>query len=222
MSDIPNKESSPDPKPMYAYAETRDWPGYFAAAAGRPPRETLLEALDLFDKEGALSDGAERPLAVDLGCGEGRDTAELLRRGWRVVAIDGHKDAFKMIRARNDITNWDWLEMRESAFEECQIPACKFLNASFALPFCEPGWFGAVWKIITTAIEPGGRFAGQLFGMNDSWAKLPDRSHQTRAEVEALLKPFEIERLTEEERDGTDCTGKGKYWHVFHIIARKV
>ncbi len=222
MSDTQNKEQSSASKPMHSYAEVRDWPGYFAAAKGRPPRDTLLEALDRFEKEGALADGAERPLAVDLGCGEGRDTAELLRRGWRVVAIDGHTDAFQCLRARDDISAWDRLEMREAPFEACQIPACKLLNASFALPFCEPKWFDALWKVMTMAIEPGGRFAGQLFGVNDSWAKLPDRSHQTRDEVEALLKPFAIERLTEEERDGTDCTGEGKHWHVFHIIARKV
>ena len=209
-------------KPLYAYAETRDWPGYFAATAGRPPRDTLLTALELFEKEGIPPADGERPLAVDLGCGEGRDTAELLRRGWRVVAIDGHPDAFELLRARDDIEHWNRLEMRESAFEECQIPACLLLNASFSLPFCEPQWFGQLWKVLTLAIVPGGRFAGQLFGVNDSWAKLPDRSHQTRDEVEALFKAFEIEQLTEEERDGTDCTGQGKRWHVFHVVARKV
>ncbi|MEJ1932020.1 class I SAM-dependent methyltransferase [Nostoc sp. NIES-2111] len=31
--------------------------------------------------------------AVDLGCGDGRDTVELLRRGWRVLGIDGAQEA---------------------------------------------------------------------------------------------------------------------------------
>ncbi|MBX3324249.1 MAG: class I SAM-dependent methyltransferase [Phycisphaeraceae bacterium] len=208
-------------KPLYEFAATRDWPGYFAASAGRPPRETLLAALDLFEREGPI-DAADPPIAVDLGCGEGRDTAELLRRGWRVTAIDGHEDAFSHLQNRTDIAAWDRLDMRLSPFEECQIPRCRLLNSSFSLPFCHPDSFDRLWRVIVAAIEPGGRFAGQFFGPRDSWAKLPDRSHQSRDEVEALLKAFQIEQLTEEEREGTDCTGAGKHWHVFHVVAKRV
>lgn len=214
----PNHDPS---RPLYAYAATRDWPGYFAASAGRPPRDTLLGALERFEREGVPNGCVSPPLAVDLGCGDGRDTAELLRRGWRVVAIDGHEEAFERMGARTDIEHRDRLEMRLSAFEECQIPACRLLNASFSLPFCEPGRFAGLWKVLTLAIEPGGRFAGQLFGDRDSWAKLADRSHQTRDEVERLLRAFEVELLQEEDREGEDCSGTGKHWHVFHIIARK-
>lgn len=220
MSD--SQQTNRSSKPLYAYAATRDWAGYFAATAGRAPRDTLLGALDRFAAEGVPMENGSPPLAVDLGCGEGRDTAEMLRRGWRVVAIDGHEEAFECLQARTDIEHWDRLEMRLSAFEECQIPACHLLNASFSLPFCEPDRFAGLWKVLALAIVPGGRFAGQLFGDRDSWAKLPDRSHQTRDEVERLLKPFEVELLQEEEKDGTDCSGAGKHWHVFHIIARKV
>jgi len=206
---------------MHAYAEQRDWPGYFAVSSGRPPRETLVSALDRFEAEGIPPEDGERPLAIDLGCGEGRDTVELLRRGWRVVAIDGHPNAFEIMRARKDIEHWNRLEMRLAGFEEMQVPSCTLLNASFSLPFCMPERFDAVWKIISWSIEPGGRFAGQLFGERDSWAKLPDRSHQTRAEVERLLEAFEVEEFREDEREGETCSGEKKHWHVFHIIARK-
>jgi len=27
--------------------------------------------------------------------------------------------------------------------------------------------------------------------------------------------------LKEEEREGQDCSGVSKHWHVFHIVARK-
>jgi SAM-dependent methyltransferase len=214
----PNKPT----KPMHASAATRDWPEYFAASAGRPPRETVLSALERFGAEGIPPVEGERPLAVDLGCGEGRDTAELLRRGWRVVAIDGHPEALARMRARADIEHWNRLAMRESSFEEMSVPACLLMNASFSLPFCAPERFAAVWKVITFAIEPGGRFAGQLFGDRDSWAKLPDRSHQTREQAEALLRGFEVEEFREEEREGETCSGQKKHWHVYHIVARKV
>ncbi len=55
------------------------WVKYYTATEGRPPRPTLLAALDRFAAEGICG------IAVDLGCGDGRDAIELLRRGWRVI-----------------------------------------------------------------------------------------------------------------------------------------
>nr|WP_263972540.1 hypothetical protein [Pseudanabaena yagii] len=68
----------------------RDWSAYYQAVAGRPPRDTLLKALDLFELEKSTKSPR---LAIDLGCGDGRDTVELLSRGWKVLAIDGNTEA---------------------------------------------------------------------------------------------------------------------------------
>ena len=106
-------------------------------------------------------------------------------------------------------------------FEHLIIPECDLLNASFALPFCPPDRFGALWGSIVSALAPGGRFAGQLFGDRDTWAALPDRSHHTRAQVDQLLSPFGVEMLREEEQPGNDAHGNAKHWHVYHIVARK-
>ena len=214
--------SLPAPEmPVFAYAETRDWPGYFRATQGRAPRATCLEVLDLFDAEGVPGGSGPRPLAVDLGCGEGRDSAEMLARGWRVLAIDGNEMALDLLRHRPNITDHTHLAARLEKMENVHLPACNLVNASFCLPFCHPDRFDSLWERIVTAILPGGRFAGQLFGERDSWAVLPDRSHQTRQRVEKLLSGLKIERLDEEERDGEDCHGTAKHWHAFHIIARK-
>lgn len=202
------------------YAETRDWPGYFEVVLGKPPRETLLDALARFDAEG-FSEG----FAVDFGCGEGRDSAELLRRGWRVLAVDGHASAFEYLKKRTDFPRIarepDWFQTSVARFEDAPIPPCDLLNSSFSLPFVDPARFDDVWARIVAAVRPRGRFAGQLFGDRDTWASLPDRSHQSRARVEELLAPFEVEHFQEEERDGGDCTSAPKHWHVFHIVARK-
>jgi len=204
-------------KPAFVYATTRDWPGYFAVTQGRPPRDTLLEALNRFSSEPADRTRS----AVDLGCGEGRDTAELLRRGWKDRAIDGHPEGIQRLVARDDLAYPERLNTQLAAMERVELPRCDLLNASFSLPFCQPDHFDALWARIVEAIEPGGRFAGQLFGDRDDWASIEDRSHHTRSQVEALLTPFEVETLKEEERDGQDCTGAGKHWHAFHIVARK-
>lgn len=70
------------------------WATYYAKLRERPPRRTLLTALDHFGPAAAGS------LAVDLGCGDGRDVIEMLRRGWRVVAVDAEPEALKQLQAR--------------------------------------------------------------------------------------------------------------------------
>lgn len=206
-----------DLKPAFVYATTRDWEGYFKAIDGRSPRETLVDALDRFELE--PSDQAR--FAVDLGCGEGRDSAALLRAGWKVHAIDGHPDGIRRLVSRDDLGDPTQLTMQLGPFESVELPACDLLNASFSLPFCNPEHFEAMWTRIVDAIRPGGRFAGQLFGNRDSWASIPDRSHHTREQVEMLLGSFTVESLKEEERKGEDCDGTKKDWHVFHVVARK-
>lgn len=200
--------------PLPAIPLQREWPAYYDAVAGKPPRDTLLKALDLFEREGFAG------RAVDLGCGDGRDSVEMLSRGWTVTAIDGHPEALARFRMRS-IPHAERLTLVLAAFEETEIPGSDLVNASFSLPFCRPDRFGEVWERIVRAIRPGGRFAGQLFGERDSWASIPDRTHHTRAEAEALLRPFEVEMLVEDEKDGNDATGTPKHWHVFHIVARR-
>ena len=86
-----DQPSEPDLPPMRAqdFSEVQDWPGYFGAVLGKGARETLVAALESFAQEGFTGG-----LAVDVAAGEGRDTLELLHRGWRVVATDGHPEAF--------------------------------------------------------------------------------------------------------------------------------
>jgi len=198
------------------FSEVKDWPGYFGAVLGKEPRETLITALDSFARE-KFTGG----LAVDLAAGEGRDTLELLKRGWRVVATDGHPEAFLHLWPRVPEAVRAHLTTVEVNFEDMQVPHCDLLNASFALPFCEPRHFPGLWSQIVAAIHPGGRFAGQFFGSRDSWASLPDRTHHSRDEVLNLLEGFEIEMMNEEERDDPPDVRNPKHWQLFHVVARK-
>jgi SAM-dependent methyltransferase len=209
------------------YAAVRDWPGYFQVMLGKPARETLARALELFDKEKPPESGRT---AIDLGCGEGRDALELLRRGWTVTAIDSHPMAIDLLRgqaiacgAGSEGGVMDRLTTRIAPFDDPgwgRTPA-MLLNASYCLPFCEPGRFEAVWARVVGAIQPGGRFAGQLFGDRDGWAALPDRTHHTRGRLDGLFERFVLEDLREEERDDKDALGNPKHWHVYHLVARK-
>jgi membrane dipeptidase len=188
----------------------RPWGRYFAAA-GNEPRPTLLDAVARFSSPG---------LAVDLGCGAGRDTAELLRRGWRVVAIDREQEALDRL---HDLAGPDSarLETRLARFEEATWPPCDLVNASFSLPFCPPESFPALWQRIVDSLPPGGRFCGQLFGQHDDWAGSGVVVH-TEAEVAELLVPFEVERLDVFDDQGTTAVGTRKHWHLYHVVASKL
>ncbi|MGB3636169.1 MAG: class I SAM-dependent methyltransferase [Rivularia sp. (in: cyanobacteria)] len=205
----------------------RSWSDYYKAIANRPPRETLLTALTNFERD--LSK-AESKIAVDLGCGEGRDTVELLRRGWNVIAIDAEEEAITRLLQRSDI-NTKLLQTHVAQFENIRLPeSVNLINASFSLPFCEPKSFADLWNKIVCSLAHGGRFSGQLFGdtrsvmppaYRDSWAADSTINHHTLSDVESLLQLFEIESLKEEASDGKTALGKEKHWHIFHIVARK-
>lgn len=189
----------------------RKWSDYYQAVEGRPPRETLLMALAKFEVP---------QFAIDLGCGDGRDTVELLKRGWRVLGIDGEAEVIARLQSRPNI-DLNRLETRVMRFENLVLPTVDLVNASFCLPFCPPEHFSELWNKIVAALRVGGRFCGQLFGDRDSWATYPNMSHHTRSQVEELLQPFTVEVLQEEEHPGTTALGEQKYWHIFHIVACK-
>lgn len=204
--------------PITSQPLQRDWNAYYNAVEGRPPRETLLKALDAFEAEAT---GSER-FAVDLGCGDGRDTVELLKRGWRVLGIDAEPKALERLRQRTDC-ELSLLETQLNRFEAATLPAnVDLINSSFALPFCPPADFPRFWSEIVAALKPGGRFSGQLFGDQDSWASDGRITHLTREQVEQFLQPFEVESFEEENHPGKTALGESKHWHLFHIVARKL
>lgn len=188
------------------------WKGYYAKTSERPPRRTLMEAVARFARPGE---------AVDLGCGGGRDTIELLRRGWSVLAIDAEADALDFLRARPDLPAGAKLETLCRRFEDAEWPPVDLVNSSFALPICPQERFPELWAKIVRSLKPGGRICGQLYGERDSWAGDPGMTHMTRGAAEDLLRDLEVELFEEEESDGVTPRGKPKHWHIFHIVARR-
>lgn len=198
--------------------EPGGWASYYSKTGFRPPRPTLLRSLESFDREAAADDPR---LAVDLGCGNGRDIVEMLRRGWRVLAIDAEENAIEGLLARPDLPAKAKLEARVARFEDVSWPRADLINSSFALPFCPPERFPELWHRIVGSLQPGGRFSGHLFGDRDSWAGREGVAFQTRAELDALLAGLHVEHFEEEEEDGVTPRGSQKHWHIWHIVARR-
>jgi SAM-dependent methyltransferase len=195
------------------------WVKYYTATEGRPPRPTLLAALDGFAAEGICG------IAADLGCGDGRDAIELLRRGWRVIAIDSEPTALERLRVRKDLPQGAQLDLRGEKYEEANWGEVALVNSSFALPFCPPAAFPALWRKIESSIVSGGRFAGQLCGPRDSWATrgIDNRpiSFHDEAATRALFANYAVEIFDVEETDSVTPRGETKHWHLFHVVARK-
>ena len=151
----------------------------------------------------------------------GRATTErLLERGWDVLAIDGEPAAIEHLLAKVPEAKQEYLQTQVAKFEDVSLPAADLIHASLSLPFCAPEHFDAFWGKLVNAIRPGGRFAGQFFGIRDSWANEPDMTFHAETQVRTMLKDFEIEHFHEMDEDGNSASGP-KHWHVFTVIASK-
>jgi SAM-dependent methyltransferase len=190
-------------------SDSSRWTEYYRKTEGRPPRPTLRFALDRFAAPG---------FAVDLGCGEGRDTIELLRRAWSVLAIDAEAGAIEGLTARPDLPVAARLETRVARFEDAAWPEADLVNASFALFFCAAGAFDPLWRKIVGSLKPGGRFAGQLLGENDSWAGRRNVVIHDRVAVAGLLAGIHVEMHEIEETNSVTPRGEAKHWHIHHLV----
>ncbi len=235
------------PKKAMDYAAAFDWPGYFNAVANKPARETLVKALELFDAEdarakkgGSKAKRTSMRTALDLGCGEGRDTRELLRRTgdsrWHLMITDGSAQGLDILLNslrpnEHPRVNAACCLMQELprryprgiAVDANERPVAQvdLVNSSFALPFCPARELPALWKWIVDLIRPGGRFAGQFFGDRDTWAHVRKTTGVPRTRLDRMFSDFVFEELREEEKDDVTTMGEPKHWHVYHIVARK-
>jgi tellurite methyltransferase len=197
--------------------ERGNWVGYYEEQGEREPRDALMQALAMFE------DVRRRGLAVDLGCGQGFDTAELLRRGWEVVAIDATEEGIRRLRRRIPDEHSSRLRTVVSQMQDVDIPSADLVYASYSLPYCPPDVFPRLWGDLRAAIRPEGRFAGQLFGDRDTWAATErDMTFLDVASARELFDGMELESFEEEESEDEGWGDEIKHWHVFHAIARRV
>jgi tellurite methyltransferase len=194
------------------------WARYYAVTGERPAWQTVRRAIGLFAAErtaGPLS-------AVDLGCGAGRDARELLRAGWRVLAIDREAAAIAAMEAATEPQLRAALEGRVADLTDVDVPACHLVNASLSLPFLPPDTFWGTWQRILAALPVGGRFAAMLFGDRDGSVSDPSMTCLPPAEIRARLGSFEIEHWLDSEEDTTTALGEPHHFHLVEFVARRV
>jgi trans-aconitate methyltransferase len=196
--------------------EAVNWEEYYQKIQGRAPRSLLINALARFRPD--PSQIARK--AIDLGCGDGTETARLLKRGWNVLAIDGQHTAITRLAAKIPKEHQARLQTQVAKFENVVLSPVDLILACLSIPFCEPEHFDRLWDKIVNSIMTDGRFAGQFFGVRDSWAVNTDMTFHTDEQVRALLEEFEIESFHEQDEEGHATSGP-KHWHVFTVVARK-
>lgn len=185
---------------------------YYKNTKDLKPSPLLVEALGSMKSHGKV--------ALDLGCGAGRDTKLLVEKGFHVTAVDSESAAKKYIDALESSPNQ--LIFIQNTFAEFDYKNYDLINARYSLPFSSPEDFIMVKDKILHSLNPGGVFVGQLFGVNDSWnGENPDMTFHTRSEVESLFSALEIIKLEEQDGEGVLASGAKKHWHVFNIIARQ-
>lgn len=192
------------------------WESIYAKTSGRPPRELLVEVIKRFGQN-----ALENPYkAIDLGSGDGTETAFLLAQGWHVLAIDSEPAAFESLNSKIPLEGQGRLQTQRASFETLELSTVDLIYAGYSAPFCHPRHFDTLWNTIVNCINTRGRFAGQLFGVHDTWATNTDMTFFTREQAGNLFSTFEIEHFYEEDEEGDSNIGP-KHWHVFHVIARK-
>lgn len=192
------------------------WETFYKWVEGRDLRQVFVDALPLLPE----ADGEHELVAVDLGCGDGKEALVLLERGWRVLAVDGAREGIARLLDAVPPEDTERLTTKVASFVEVELPAVDLAYAGLSLPFCDPEDFGSVWSKVVASIRPGGLFAGHFFGPHDSWFGTPDMTFHSLDEVDGLFAGFEVVSLREQDEDGSAASGP-KHWHVFHVIARK-
>lgn len=186
---------------------SEDWSGYYDAVEARQPRIFVTRAID------ALPAGR----AIDLGCGDGAETRALLDAGWAVHAIDADAGGLERVRARAHPD--DRLTTERSRFEDIsQLPRADLVVACFSLSFCPPEAFDRLWAAITSALTPGGRFSGNVFGERDDWAGAPAMTFVGESRARAMFAGWDVEIWDEVDEDGEAASGP-KHWHWFDVMA---
>src|SRR6185436_12119294 len=97
------------------------WENYYQKIKGRATRPLLLDALKHYPSGESLH-------AIDLGCGDGTESALLLERGWHVLAIDGESAAIGHLLRKIPAENRSRLETQVARFEDVTFPAADLVH----------------------------------------------------------------------------------------------
>lgn len=159
------------------------WSEYYEKVASSPHRPMTEFAADLV--------GDLPAVAVDCGCGAGRDAAYLLNRGFEVHAFDKEQQAIEFCQER--FKEHPSFRATQSCFVDFDYPASSLIMAHSSLFFCPSQGFKAVWSKLVGSLPVGGILCVDLLGVNDSWVTSP--KHAVTAFTLEQVQELPLSRL---------------------------
>lgn len=205
---------------------------YLAGTEGSPPRAQLLAAIRAVRTRAPQTMDVGEPvrIALDVGCGPGREVVALRAAGFEVDAIDPYPEMIERTRESLRVASFDVdrgllvIATLEEFASRLLPERYDLIHAGFVLPFVRPASFDHCWALLVASLAPGGVFAGQFFGPNDDFirdAASGAMTSHTSDSIDALFRDWEMIEREEVDRDGAIGRGAPKHWHVHHVIARK-
>ena len=166
-------------------------------------------------KEG-ISYVNKKKIALDIGCGGGRDSNFMAQYFSKVVAMDNNSDCKKYLNKKNiDFLNCE-IEKHDFGKEKY-----NFINSWNTLVFIKPEDLTKIINKLFDSLTKGGIFAGNIFGLDDDWKDRPNMSFLSEKEIKKLFQNFKIIKLEEIKKTKKLIIGSLKKWHFYNIIAKK-
>lgn len=136
---------------MYSLA----WFDTFALSVSADALEAELAAIE------AMAPPAEYPTVLDIGCGVGRATAGLSRRGYRVTGIDVNADALSTARTR--VPGAEFLQLDQRRVEDLPGPFDLALILWHSIGYASRAEDEQTIHAIARVLRPGGILVLDLF-----------------------------------------------------------
>ena len=202
-------------------SESEHWRRYYDVTVDRPAWETVRVAIANFQRDDATQ--RRERFAVDLGCGAGRDARELLRAGWRVLAIDRETSGLAVLTEKTPAEMRNRLTTKPADLATVEIPRADLVNASLCLPFLPQAAFWSAWRRMLSAVSVGGRVGAMVFGNRDESAGEPGMTFVEPEAFRQTLEPdFQVEHWVDLEEDTKLALGDPHHSHRVDVVARRI
>lgn len=153
--------------------------------------------------------------AIDLGCGAGNDTLELINNGFHVTAIDNERGVKEILERR--VLNSEKLNVIIDDFSKIELPKADLISANMSLFFVKNN-FDMFIENMLKSINKKGFFIGNFLGKEDDWAN--SKTTVEKEELLNFLKDFKMFYFSEEKYYRDTALGENKFWHVYTVIAQ--
>lgn len=193
----------------------KTWNEHYKITISESPSKILAKYFDL-----GLDGNNENKIAIDLGCGVGNDTVYLLKKAYKVTAVDNQPSVINWIKSR--VSDTSKLDFIIDNFEDIKLSKANLIVSNLSIFFCKPQYFDRFCHEITNNIIEGGYFVGNFLGKEDEWCTDSNMTFIDKEDLYRIFQDFEIVFLLEKKFNKKTTNGKMKFWHIYQIIARKI